>query len=49
MNSRIYDLYPLHAAALKIANLAPELFPKMKEIVARLEINEKEKDKEEEV
>ena len=46
MNSRINELYPLHAAALKLADLAPELFPKMKEIVARLEINEKEKDKE---
>ena len=47
MNSRLDELYPEHAKALKHAKLAPDIFPKMKEVPADLNVKEEEKKKKE--
>ena len=44
LNSKIDEIYPEHAKALKIANLITDKFPKMKKILEQITFsNEKEK------
>ena len=45
LNSRIDEIYPEHARSLKLANLAPDKFPKMKKILESIKGSiEKKKD-----
>ena len=39
LNSKIDEIYPEHAKALKIANLVPDKFPKMKKILEQITLS----------
>jgi len=48
LNSRLDTLYPAHAKALQKAKLAPSRFPKLIEILRKIEINKTRKRRKEE-
>ena len=45
LNSKVDEIYPEHAKALKIANLITDKFPKMKKILERITISDEKKAK----
>ena len=43
MDSRLDTLYPLHMKALKIAKLATNSFPRMKDVIEKMELKAAER------